>query len=77
MALVSAVQGIIHTIVAVFAQEAYDGFYLQLWSQMNTAVGCGGIGVPLKLHVESFAASEYESCRSNEKEGCRIEIDKC
>ena len=58
MALVSAVQGIIYTVIAVFVQEVYDGFYLQLWSQLNTAVGCWGIGVPLKLHVESLAASK-------------------
>lgn len=75
VALVSAVQGIIYTIIALLAQEEYSGFYLQLWSQLNSAVGCWEIGVPLKLHVESSAASKYESCRSNEKEGWRTEID--
>lgn len=38
MALVSAVQGIIYTIIAVLAQEEYNGFYLQLWSQLNSAL---------------------------------------
>lgn len=77
MALVSAVQAIIYTSSVVLVQEEYNGFYLQLQSQLNSAVGCRGIGVPLKLHVESSAGSKYESCRSNEKEGCRTEIEKC
>lgn len=42
MALVSEIQGIIHTVIAVLVWEVHSGFYLQLWSWLSAAVGAEG-----------------------------------
>lgn len=42
MVLVSALQGIVFSIIAVFVWEVYSGFYLQLWSQWALRLDAGG-----------------------------------